>query len=749
MTTTASGRKNRLADESSPYLLLHASNPVDWYAWGDEAFEKARREDKPIFLSVGYSTCYWCHVMERECFSNEAIAAKLNDGFVSIKLDREERPDLDEIYMMATQLLTQSGGWPNSVFLTHELKPFFAGTYFPPNDWHGRPGFPRVLAAIREAWSERRESVREQADAVAQAIRDQLSAAEPGELPDAEEAVTAARASLARRFDSEWGGFGEAPKFPSPSNLFFLLDLARDGEARAREMLVTTLDGMARGGIHDQLAGGFHRYSTDAQWLVPHFEKMLYDNAALATLYAESVGMAPGRGFERVSRMTLDFVLREMTDPEGGFCSAIDAETDGHEGAYYSWTRDELKSLLNEDEFALLASVYGFEGRPNFEGSRYVLHLPMPLRERARALRYREEELRERLEPARKRLLEARSQRKRPLTDDKVLADWNGMMIGAMARAGQLLQEKRYVDAAVRAADFVLARLRDGEQKSLLHSYRAGVAKVPAMLDDYAFLIQGLLSLHRAAGERRFRDAALSLQAEQDRRLADGEAGGYFAAGEDKSLLFRAKPGYDGAVASGNGIAAVNLLELSRVTGVGAYSERLESLLRAFGRGIASHPMAHMTLVTALRRFGTAGAPTRAATHRRSMPASESEQVVSVHVDLGEAQAEGWRPLTLELRVRDGWHVNANPASDSALVPTEIRAVRGELRGVRYPEGAPLEAAPGALAVRVYSGRVAIGAEVRGDDATLALAYQPCDDKRCLAPVTREIRLRPESSSAS
>ncbi|HEX9188262.1 MAG TPA: thioredoxin domain-containing protein, partial [Vicinamibacteria bacterium] len=518
---------NRLARESSPYLLLHKDNPVDWYPWGEEAFARARAEDKPIFLSVGYSTCYWCHVMERESFSRPEIAREMNEGFVCVKVDREERPDVDEIYMAATQLITRAGGWPNSVFLTPDLKPFFAGTYFPPADGRGRPGLPRVLQGLREAWLFRRAELLQQAEVVAEAMEQHLRASggKAASLPG-EELGDAVEEALAARFDPEWGGFGRAPKFPSPANLFFLLERAA-GE-RAREMLVATLDRMARGGLMDQLAGGFHRYSTDEAWLVPHFEKMLYDNASLAWLYAEASALAPGQGFDRTAFATLDFVLREMTGPEGGFLSAIDAETDGHEGAYYTWTAEELEALLPGPDGGLFRAVYGLEGPPTFEGERYVLFLHTPLAEQARTGGLSEAELLRRLAPGRRALLEARSRRERPLTDDKVLSDWNGLMIGAMARAGARLAEARYVAAAERAAAFVLSRMASGG--ILFHALRGDGAHVPAFLDDYAFLVEGLLELHAATGEGRWRDEAVRLAEEQERRLGDAAGGGWFAA---------------------------------------------------------------------------------------------------------------------------------------------------------------------------------------------------------------------------
>jgi uncharacterized protein YyaL (SSP411 family) len=678
--------------------------------------------------------------MERECFSNPEIARQLNAGFVPVKLDREERPELDELYMTATQLLTRSGGWPNSVFLTHDLKPFYAGTYYPPDDRHGRPGFPRVMASVLEAWRARRDSVLEQAETVAAAMREQLAASAVSRLPDAAIA-DATQEQLARRFDRVRGGFGGAPKFPSPSNLYFLLERAREGDADAREMLLVTLDRMARGGIHDQLGGGFHRYSTDAAWLVPHFEKMLYDNASLGALYATADALAPELGFGRVARATLDFVLAELTGPEGGFLSAIDAETGGHEGLYYTWTLAELETTLAPEAFRLLGLVYGFDGAPNFEEDRYVLWLPESLEERARADGLPLDDLLTRLSPGRRALLAARSARPRPLVDDKVLADWNGLMIGAMAEAGQALAEPRYLDAARRAAAFVASRLRQPETGTLLHSFRLGQAKVPALLDDYAFMIEGLLALQRATSERRWLDEALRLQEEQDRRLAD-EAGGYFAAEADPRLLFRSKPAYDGAVASGNGVAALNLLELAARTEDRSFRERAERLVAAFGEAIEQMPLAYVTLVRAARRLdGEAGRsrPRRAA---RALE-REAAQVVDARGWLEGRERDGWRPFVVELEIRDGWHVNANPAGQPFLVPLVVSGAAGMLRAVSYPAAEPARAAPASEPIPTYRGRIQVRGEVAagGGAASLGVTYQACDASRCLPPVTLEVAL--------
>jgi uncharacterized protein YyaL (SSP411 family) len=751
---------NRLARESSPYLLLHKDNPVDWYPWGEEAFTRARQDEKPIFLSVGYSTCYWCHVMERESFSNPEIARQLNEGFVCIKVDREERPEVDEIYMGATQLITRSGGWPNSVFLTPDLKPFFAGTYFPPEDARGRPGFPRVLQGLRQAWLFRRPELLQQADAVVLAMEQHLGAPRGGggALPG-EELAAATQTELASRFDPQWGGFGHAPKFPSPANLYFLLDRIESDEAR--EMLVATLDAMARGGLMDQLAGGFHRYSTDEAWLVPHFEKMLYDNAALAELYAEAAPHAEGAGFERVARQTLDFVLRELTGDKGGFLSAIDAETGGHEGAYYTWTAAELDAVLRGEDGRLFRVVHGLEGEPTFEADRYVVYVPAPYAEQARTGGLSEAELLRRLEPSRRALLAARDAREHPLVDDKVLADWNGLMIGALARASALLGEPRYLAAAERAATFLLKELRDPGTGTLLHSWRLGRASVAAYLDDYAFLISGLLELSAATGEPRWLAEAVRLSEEQERRLADPEGGGYFSAGADPRLLVRARTAFDGAVASGNGVAALNAVELARRTGDAAHRRRAEATLGAFAAGMTEAPLAHVTLVRALERLRAlpeakastlaatpAGASAPAAEKAPAAPSAtealEEEAYAAVEIDgrLGTSEDDAWKPFRIELDVKKGWHVNAAPAG-AGLVPVRVTGVIGGVRGVRYPTGAPWNGGGGA--VPVYSGRVVIEGEIErrgGGAVSVELSYQACDEARCLPPVARIVRLR-------
>ena len=742
-TDSHGGPLNRLAEESSPYLLLHRSNPVDWYPWGEEALTKAREEDKPIFLSVGYSTCYWCHVMERESFSDPEIAALLNEHFVPVKVDREERPDLDEIYMAATQILTGQGGWPNSVFLTPDLVPFFAGTYFPPRDTGGRPGFATMVRGLAEAWQGRRSQVEDSArqirELMGRFLEQQLEpAAElPGEAP-----ARAGYDSLRARYDERWGGFGGAPKFPTPSNLHLLLALLEsDGEAppEALPMLTATLAAMARGGLYDQLAGGFHRYSTDEKWLVPHFEKMLYDNGFLLEVYARHSVSGAEEGAraesERIVRETAAFLAREMTHPDGAFFSAIDAETEGEEGAYYVWSRAELDQILGKEAAAKLAPVYGFGGAPTFEGGRYVLHLPQGL-SNPKAVA-----------PARARLLEARGRRERPLTDDKVLTDWNGIAIRGLAEAGRLLEDPEMVAQAARAADFILAHLRP-EDGALLHTWRDGTAKISAYLADYAFLVRGLLALHGATGEERWLVAARELTDEQIRRLGDSR-GGFFVAAARDDLLFRSKDLFDGALPSPNAVAVLNLLDLAETTGEARFRTEAEKALKVFSPMLSKAPEGLRTLAIAAARLDspTKGSPTLETPSGKDPWGGlreRAQSAVEARGILGATTEEGYRSFRVTLRIADPWHVNAHPASQEFLIPTALEAPGGELRQVVYPTGEPFRGDFAREAVQVYSGEVVITGELRGEPR-LELTYQACDEEKCLPPVARTLELEERS----
>ncbi len=737
---TGAGRSNRLAGESSPYLLLHAGNPVDWYPWGAEALEKARAEEKPIFLSVGYSTCYWCHVMEREVFSDPEIADQMNRWFVNVKVDREERPELDEIYMTATQMMTGSGGWPNSVFLTPELEPFFAGTYFPPEDRHGRPGFPTVLTTLHEAWIQRRQEVEVRAARVAAGMKQVVAGTvtPAAEVPGAAAAQAAVNA-LKGRFDADWGGFGSAPKFPSPSNLFLLWEAAARGDREARRMVLETLRKMGRGAIYDQLDGGFHRYTLDAAWRIPHFEKMLYDNAHLGELLAVAAAAEKDAELERLARGTLDFVLTTLTLPGGAFKSAIDAETDAVEGAFYVWSEDELRGALDEEGFELLAPIFGFDGRPNFEHGRYTLYLTAPLAEHAARLGLAPAELAARLEPRLQALRRVRAQRQFPLVDDKALTDWNGMMIAAMARAGRLLGEPRYVEAAARAAAFVL-ELRDADGV-LLHAWRQGRAKIRAFLDDYAFLLRGLLALDEATGEERWLAGAERLAEELERRLRRPQ-GGYYMSEARADVLFQAATATDGAIPSGNGVALLALATLAERTGKAVYRQRAEAGLKAFAPALERFPTAVATVAQAVYRFrGGGGSAERAAAGSRLEKLAREVVAAGARVS-GPAREDGWRPFAVELEIREGWHVNANPASLDFLVPTRVA---GEVRALAYPAGEAFRFAFADAELSVLSGRATIAGEIAPGGRGVELTYQACDERRCLAPVTRRLDL-PQTS---
>jgi uncharacterized protein len=612
----ASRPANRLANETSPYLLLHAHNPVDWYPWGDEAFAKAKREKKPIFLSIGYSSCYWCHVMERESFLNDEVARELNGHFVAIKVDREERPDIDEVYMRALQIYLRlagtsgGGGWPLTMLLSPDGKPLVGGTYFPPHDRDGRTGLMTVLKKVHQRWSADPATWQKTADQLAEFVRESL-ATRPAVVPVKidRHLVDAVQRGLAEQYDRQYGGFGfsatnsRQAKFPEPPNLVFLLDRwAHAHDQSARDMLLFTLDKMAEGGIRDHLGGGFHRYSTDRFWRVPHFEKMLYDNGQLASVYARAYELAPRPEYQHVVDELLEFVRRELTAEQGGFYSALDAETAGQEGAFYTWRRDEVAHLLSADEFALFAASYGLGGEPNFEG-RYVLNLARPAAKPTSASASGDREQYAKLRAIDDKLLAVRGGRKRPLTDTKVLAGWNGLMIRGYADAGRVFGNPRHLVSAARAADFVLANMRT-KQGRLLRSYREGQAKVPAFLDDYAFFIDGLLALHRADGDRRWVDAADLLMQDQLARFWDERGGGfYFSSADHEVLIARSKVPTDGATPSGNSVSAANLLELSRILDKADYLERARQTIASAAALVAESPTAAPQMAAALARF--------------------------------------------------------------------------------------------------------------------------------------------------
>ena len=555
---------NRLSNETSPYLLQHANNPVDWFPWCDEAFKTAAEQDKPIFLSVGYSACHWCHVMERESFEDESIAAQLNEHFISIKVDREERPDIDQIYMAAVQLITRRGGWPMSVFLTHDRKPFYGGTYWPPRRQMNSPGFQDVLAAVLDAWTNRREQALQQSDELTERIASSFPPA--GESPAREETLDAVAAQLEFSFDHVHGGFGGAPKFPHSMDIQLLLRVwRRSGNSGLLHVVQHTLDKMSQGGIYDHLAGGFARYSVDDKWLVPHFEKMLYDNAQLCNVYLEAYQATGEERYERVVRETLDYVIRDMTDDAGGFHSTEDADSEGEEGKYYVWDRAELVEVLGAECGDRFAEVYGVTERGNFEG-RNILYLPRHLDDVCRERGWSLEETFRELSESRRRLLERRTARIRPSKDDKVLVSWNGLMIDAMARAGGAFNDVAYTRSAIAAASFICDQMCRDDGR-LLHSWRHGEAKFDAYLDDYACLIQALVSVFEVTFDERWIDESVRLAELMVAHFYDAEEGGFFFTADDhEQLIARKKDYFDSSVPSGNGAAVCALIRLGKLT---------------------------------------------------------------------------------------------------------------------------------------------------------------------------------------
>ncbi len=761
---------NRLAGERSPYLLQHQFNPVEWYPWGPEAFERARREDRPVFLSIGYSSCHWCHVMERESFESEAIAELLNQHFVSIKVDREERPDIDEIYMTAVQLLTGSGGWPLSVFLTPDQMPFWGGTYFPPEDRGGRPGFATIVAEIARAYREQHAEVMSSAERLTAAIRQlgegrRFKATEP--LGPA--AIDAALDDLVKSHDERHGGFGAAPKFPPHGALRLLLRALAQGEGMAAERRAAltavargTLEAMALGGIRDHIGGGFHRYSTDAVWLVPHFEKMLYDNAQLAAVYAEAAALWDDGEYRRVAEEAVGWVLREMTGPEGAFHSALDADSEGEEGKYYLWSIGEVMDVLGSDDGALFARVYNLSERGNFvdpvtgEEPGNIPHLRERIDGIARAAHPDPETLENRLARARGTLLERRRKRVPPGLDDKVLTSWNGLMLGALARTGRRLGREAHVAAGVRCARFLLSALRrDGR---LLRSYRAGRADLQGYVEDYAFLAAGLLDLYEATGDGGWLRESRALAEEMLARFWDADEGGFFFVGADhQGLIARTKHIFDEAIPSGNGMAAQVLARLAAATGEEIFAERLGEILHLYAGMLGQAPRAAESLLEAYAialHAGVlpkprAGAPAAGPPAAGSLARSQRGPVIATAVAGHRTLARGESlAITLTLEMEPGWHVQAARRARADLAATSIELGLGDgltPGAMHFPEGsiAPL----GGERIDVYAGTVAIRfALTAAADAPAGLVpaivrvrFQACDDRRCLAPEVIEL----------
>ncbi len=591
--------KNRLAQETSPYLLQHAENPVDWYPWGEEALARARNEDKPIFLSVGYSACHWCHVMERECFENQQIAELMNTRYVNIKVDREERPDIDEIYMQAVTAMTGAGGWPMSVFLTPELEPFYGATYLPPVRAYGRPSFPDVLVGLADAFRTEREEVVAQAKELARHIEQSGLLDARGTLDIA--VLERSLAASQERFDPSWGGFGPAPKFPHSSELRLLLRHAlRTDGARALSMATFTLDRMAAGGIYDQLGGGFHRYSVDREWRVPHFEKMLYDNAQLVVAYLEAFTLTKEPRYARIATESCDWALREMQTESGGFASAQDADSEGEEGRFFVWTKSQLEAVLGAERAKHTAAYFEVTETGNFEHGKNVLFMPSPREGVAESLGLSLAELEASVASAKRELLSAREKRVRPNTDDKVLAGWNGLLVSALSQACQVLGDVRYLHAAERAMRFVLTQMRQADGR-LFATARAGRSHLNACLDDYAFVTQGLIDLYETSFDATWLKEALALVEVVETRFADTERGGYFTTGSDhEALIARLKSVHDGALPSGAAVHALNLRRLADLTLRTELQAKAKAAVDSLAALASRHPAAFSQLLIAL-----------------------------------------------------------------------------------------------------------------------------------------------------
>ena len=753
-------KPNHLAGESSPYLLQHAYNPVSWYPWCDEAFAKAKAEDKPIFLSVGYSTCHWCHVMEHESFEDEEVAAILNELFVAIKVDREERPDIDEQYMVATQLMTRHGGWPNSVWLMPDGRPWFAGTYFPKEDRFGRPGFITLLKHLAEVWETRRNDVEAQADQLSEAIRATQSVGDAANVEVDENMVDRAILSFRNSFDAKHGGFGGAPKFPPHGTLALLIDqYRRTNDKQLLQMVTKTLDEMAIGGIHDHIGGGFHRYATDGRWFLPHFEKMLYDNGQMARLYVDAYLITKNEDYRSVAEGIFEWVDREMTDKAGGFYSALDADSEGEEGKCYLWSAAEITEILGQADGEMFQRIYGFVDGGNYHeeatGQRpgtNIAYLPKSMSEVEQAENVDGVELRKRLSNMRAKLLAVRVKRFPPHLDDKVLTSWNGLMISGLAYAGKQLNNRVYIDRAAKAADFILKNmLHDGK---LLRTWRKGQAKIAGYLEDYAIFAESLLDLYDATEDSKWRDAAIELVDYTMEHFRDHEAGGFFfTSHEHEKLLLRSKDATDNQVPSGNGVMANVLLRIGSLTdGPDKYDLAAKECFETFATTVNQYPRGATSLLLAMNEWFERADSTPA--RNANADAGSVRKPVSVDAYLSTMSV---RPgtdiqIALQVTVDEGWHIYANEADPETVIPTELKLSENQsmtLTNIKYPKGTSLTSPVFDKPLAVYEGVIRItaalnidGAASEGEiDVELNLRVQACDDKRCLEPANHVLSI--------
>ncbi len=765
------GKPNRLAKESSPYLLQHAHNPVDWFPWGPEAFEKAKKEKKLVFLSIGYSSCHWCHVMEKESFANKEVADFLNEHFICIKVDREERPDIDEIYMTALHAMGARGGWPLSMFLTADGKPIVGGTYWPREDkevdGNKINGFKTILKMILKIWQDKQADVQTQADHYAEetaaALERGIRANPILELDRA--LANGAAESIREDVDPTFGGIGskarkfQGTKFPMPTAVGALLDYAsREKDDDLNKLIKLTLDQMRMGGIYDHLGGGFHRYSTERTWTVPHFEKMLYDNAQLVELYSEAYRRTKDPAYAQVIRETLGFIRREMTSPDGVFYSALDADSNGKEGEFYVWTTEELDKVLGDkSDVALLRAVYGVTGSPNFEEKFHILRLSRPLEEIGKERKLSAEEFDKKLALLKQKLFDYRARRERPFLDTKVLTAWNGQMIAGYAKAGAALKEPEYVQAAEKAADFILKNLRTKDGRLLrawsVKSDGKPEAKLNAYLDDYAFLAHGLLNLHEATGDKKWLDEARRLMDVVVKWHGDGDRGGYFFTSSDHEKLFaRPKDYYDGAQPSANGVAVRNLVRLWASTKDESYRKLAEKSFRQFAGIMRSNPSGVPGMCAALHLYldHKSVAPEKKESKKESPAALKplkSEDVVKLAASAGKV-LNGKQTIEMKLKIEKPWHIYANPSGSDATAGNQtsvtVRVAGKPVNAeIVYPHGHLVEDKEFGN-YRIYENEVVIKAVLnRKDDGNAPVEVQArvvaCtkgDNGRCLAPST-------------
>ncbi|MDG2423211.1 MAG: DUF255 domain-containing protein [Phycisphaerales bacterium] len=746
---------NRLIDETSPYLLQHAYNPVDWYPWGEEAFERARLENKPIFLSVGYSTCYWCHVMERESFENPKVAEYMNEHFINIKVDREERPDVDDVYMTAVQMMTGRGGWPMSVFMEPDtLKPFYGGTYFPPEDSGGRPGFVTLASKLSEAWNVQEEPIRMQADKIAEAISAQM-ADRPAAVAVGREEVDRSISQLLSRYDEQNAGYGAAPKFPMPVTLDLLMEAGWDIPS-VRASLLHTLDRMAMGGMYDQIGGGFHRYSTDAKWLVPHFEKMLYDNGMLASVYAKACERTGDDFYCEVAKEILEYTLREMVAEGGAFLSAQDAESNAREGESYLWTPEEMREVLmaggmDETDITMALQVYGLDKGPNFQDPHhrdepatnvvYLVDRPEKL-----AVKHGRETaaFNETLSKANSLLLTRRDTRDQPITDDKIIVGWNGLMIGGMADTGRLLKEPRFTQAATEAATWIRANMWSKED-GLMRTARGERVKIEAFLEDYALLVRGLLSLYEATDDKQWLEFAEMLVAQAQDRFWDASTGGWYDTQDGQADLFvRGRSLYDGALPSGSGTMLMDLVRLRDMTGDDRWGDEIQAAVDSASSTMKQSPTSAAKSTQALARIlrdhphvlAKKTATKIVETGRVKM------SVVPSGISIGTGQSA---KAEIVIIIEKGWHLTAPKQVDPFAIGMSIASLDASVEvQAKWPEAHPFEGPDGP--VTAYEGTIRIPITITAigpvsEDPRIMLSWQACNDRVCDRPQSERIPL--------